>query len=372
MANQLKRYELGLGAGVLSTADGGQLVIGDTTPTTTSTSMYGVASDNSGNLYICDSANATIYKVTESGYIQLFAGLAGAQGFTDGIASAARFDNPHGIAVDRSGTIYVADTNNGAVRRIDMNGNVGTLAVTTTGASAFVSPWGVACAPNGDVYVTDQAQHCVYQIKPNGTAVIWAGTYGSSGDVSAEYGSSAEFDTPTGIAVDPSGYVFVSDSGNYKVKRIGLDGFVVRFCGTAAQGDVIGTYQTSRFTSLGLMACDRSGNVYVIDGIYAGTASSSSSSQSGDEDASNGLVGDKIKKIDQNGNTSLVSMVTDGVVVGIATSPAGVVYVTRSSGTAGSSSSSVSSSSSSSVSSSSSSSSVSSSSSSVSSSSSSA
>lgn len=334
MANQLVRYELGK-RDLPIHADHGQLTIGDSTPATTSTSMFGVAADASGNLLIADSANSCIYKVSESGFIKLFAGTPDAEGSNNGIASVARFNNPHGVAVDGSGVVWVADTGNGAIRRIDLNGNVGTV------ADGFIAPWGIACAANGDVYFTDKDDHCVYRIR--GSEVIaLAGDPGNAGDISAEYANNALFDSPTGIAVDPSGYVFVADSGNNKIKRIGLDGFVVRYCGTATSGDVIGTYQTSRFTSLGLMACDKSGDIYVIDSIYANTASSSSS---GSEENGAGLAGDKVKKIDKNGNSSLISIVAGGSVVGIATTPSGVVYVTRSSGLSPNSSSSQSSSS---------------------------
>ena len=351
MANRLIRYLVGHGAGVALSTDSGQLVIGDSSPATSSTNMYGVAADFSGNLFIADSANSCIYKVKESGdatgvgTIQVFAGTKGAEGSNDGKASVARFKNPHGIAVDKAGNVYVADTGNKVVRVIDSNGNVGTV------TDALDSPWGVACAPNGDVFVTDKGGgaggHCVYRIRRErgnlfGNAIVVAGKSGTSGDVSAEYCDDARLHSPTGIAVDPSGYVFVCDSYNNKIKRIGLDGFVVRYCGTATAGDHIGTYQTSRFTDLGYLACDKSGDLYVIDHVYNSEIESEESDLS-QEYVDLNAVGDKIKKIDKNGNTSLISVVTGGGVIGITASPAGVIYVTKSSGGGTNSTSSVSS-----------------------------
>ena len=324
--NRLVKYTLGLGAGNVLANDNGVLVIGDSTPPTTSTSMYGVASDFSGNLYIADSANSVIYKVTESGYIQLFAGTVGAEGSNDGPAKVARFNNPRGIACDKSGNLYVVDAGNSKIRIVDLGGNVGTV------ATGFTSPWGVACAANGDAYVTDMGAHCVYRVRRAdgplaAPATLIAGKAGVSGDISAEYADDARFDTPTGITVDPSGYILVADSGNNKIKRIGLDGFVVLFCGNGTSGNVYGTFQQAEFTSLGALTCDKSGNIYAVDHVSLGVA-------------------DYIKLINQNGNCAEVSKVTGGNVLGVTATPAGVVYITRSAATGTNSSSSSSSSSS--------------------------
>ena len=322
--NKLVRYSVGHGAGNLIADDSGVLVIGNSFPSTSSTSMYGVASDFSGNLYISDSANSTIYRVTESGSISLFAGTVGAEGSNDGTTTVARFKNPHGMAVDKSGNIYIADTGNGSVRVVNSSGSVGTV------ATGLVSPWGVACAANGDVYVTDMGDHCVYRVRRAdgplaSAATVIAGAPGTSGDISAEYGQSARFDSPTGIAVDPSGYILVADSGNDKIKRIGLDGFVVLFCGSGTNGNVYGTFQNAQFTDLGAMTCDKSGNLYVAD-ITS--------------------VGDNyIKLVNQNGDCAEVSKVSGGHVLGITATPGGVVYITCAYATGTNSSSSMSSSS---------------------------
>jgi len=145
MANRLVRYELGAGIGVAESSlpvvdvDSGRLVIGDSSPATSSTSMCAVAISNSGDIYVADSAQSVIYRVDESGTPFIFAGLYGATGNVDGDANTAKFGTPVALAVDRSGFVYVADNANGSVRRIDKNGNVGTLATGITRMAGSMS-----------------------------------------------------------------------------------------------------------------------------------------------------------------------------------------------------------------------------------------
>src|SRR5207245_2356847 len=124
----------------------------------------GVAVDGSGNVYVADQANFTIRKITPSGVVTTLAGLAGSRGSADGTGSAARFSDPYGVAVDGSGNVYVADTSNYTVRKITPSGVVTTLAglagssgsADGTGSAArFYQPTGVAVDASGSVYVAD-------------------------------------------------------------------------------------------------------------------------------------------------------------------------------------------------------------------------
>ena len=325
MANRLVRYELGAGIGVAESSlpvvdvDSGRLVIGDSSPATSSTSMCAVAISNSGDIYVADSAQSVIYRVDESGTPFIFAGLYGATGNVDGDANTAKFGTPVALAVDRSGFVYVADNANGSVRRIDKNGNVGTL------ATGITSPVGVAVGSNGWVYVVDNVDHVVYQIKDGGAKLVLAGSTGVSGDVagvsggSRVYGTTARFNAPTAIACDRSGNVFVADAGNFKIKKIYADGWVVRYTGTTT-GNVLGVAASSKFAAVNGIASDSTGNLLVLD-----------------------IGNDKIKYVDRNGTVSMLSP-TASTALAIAVSPYDIIYVVESSDTAPNNSSSSSSS----------------------------
>ncbi len=130
---------------------------------------HGVATDHAGNVYVSDSANGTIRKITPGGVASTLAGLPGYSGNTDGNGHDARFGNPQGLAVDNQGNIYVADTGNNTVRKITPLGVVTTLAGLAgaggAGADArFNSPGGVAADSAGNVYVADTNNHTVRKI----------------------------------------------------------------------------------------------------------------------------------------------------------------------------------------------------------------
>jgi len=128
---------------------------------------YSVAVDSSGNVYVADQGNYTIRKVTAGGVVTTLAGTAGMLGSVDGTGAAARFNYPTGVAVDSSGNVYVADRDNYTIRKVTAGGVVTTLAGTArmagiadgTGAAAlFYSPTGVAVDNAGNVYVADQKE----------------------------------------------------------------------------------------------------------------------------------------------------------------------------------------------------------------------
>ena len=136
---------------------------------------YGVAVDGSGNVYVADQLNSTIRKITPAGVVTTLAGSPGQNGSTDGNGSAARFYNPQGVAVDGSGNVYVADTFNSTIRKITPAGVVSTLAGTAgqngatdgTGPAAhFFQPYGVAVDSSGNVYVADMANNTIRKITP--------------------------------------------------------------------------------------------------------------------------------------------------------------------------------------------------------------
>ena len=189
---------------------------------------FGVATDSSGNVYVADSINSTIRKITLAGAVTTLAGLAGTGGSADGTGSAARFNFPIGVATDGSGNVYVGDLFNSTIRKITPAGAVTTLAglagsrgsADGTGSAArFASPQGVATDSSGNVYVADSDNNTIRKITPAGAVTTLAGLAGSRGSADGT-GSAARFNLPRGVATDSSGNVYVADTFNNTI-RIG-------------------------------------------------------------------------------------------------------------------------------------------------------
>jgi sugar lactone lactonase YvrE len=236
-------------------------------------SPYGVATDSAGNVYVADANNGTIRKITPAGVVTTLAGTAGAFGSTDATGAAARFTYPLGVATDSAGNVYVADTNNSTIRKITPAGVVTTLAGTAgavgstdaTGAAArFNFPSGVATDSAGNVYVGDSSNHTIRKITPAGVVSTLAGSAGSAG--SADGGVVARFSFPTEVATDSAGNVYVADSDNGTIRKITPAGVVTTLAGTAgASGSTDATGAAARFHFPYGVATDTTGNVYVAD-----------------------------------------------------------------------------------------------------------
>lgn len=177
-----------------------------------------VAVDSSGNVYVVDYCNHRIKKITPDGEMSTFAGRR--QGLKDGAGSRAEFNYPIGVTVDSAGTVYVADSDNNCIRKITPAGVVSTLAGGTgTGATAkFNYPSSVAVDSAGIVYVTDTNNHQIKKITPTGEVGTLAGS-GIQGFADG-IGIKTKFKHPSGVAVDSSGTVYVADSGNNLIRRI--------------------------------------------------------------------------------------------------------------------------------------------------------
>ena len=223
----------------------------------------GVAVDSSGNVYVADAGNTSIRKITANGTVTTFAGLSGIAGSSDGVGAAARFNAPQGIAVDSAGNIYVADTNNSTVRKVTAGGAVTTIAGVAGqtgsadgpgGAARFNGPYAVAVDSAGNVYVADFFNATIRRITATGTVTTLAGLAGQVGMVDG-IGAAASFNQPYGVAVDGSGNVFVADTYNRSVRKIAAPGVVSTLNGT-----------NSRFYYPQGIAADGAGNLYIADG----------------------------------------------------------------------------------------------------------
>ena len=238
--------------------------------------LSGVAADNAGNLYVADTDNHTIRKIVVStGAVTTLAGAAGSSGRVDGSGSAARFNNPSGVAVDGAGNIYVADTLSHTLRKVTASGVVSTLAgsagtagsVDGTGSAArFQGPQGLAIDSGGNLYVADTNNHIIRKVVPaTGVVTTLAGLAGNSGNADG-LGGLARFAFPSGVAVDGAGNLFVADAENHTIRKILPSGSVNTLAGLAgASGGADGAGSAARFDSPSDVAVDLSGNIYVAD-----------------------------------------------------------------------------------------------------------
>ncbi len=248
---------------------------------------HGIATDKAGNIYVADTGNNTIRKIAPNGMVTTLAGMAGSHGSVDGAGGSARFWAPFGVAVDGSGNVYVTDTLNNTIRKISVNGAVTTLAGMAgkagsddgVGVSArFRNPWGVAVDSAGNVYVADSSNDTIRKIAPDGRVLTVAGKAGANGSDNG-LGGVARFNNPFGVAVDGTGEIFVADSGNNIIRRIrgaaqatapgrasNLTDQVDWISGQAGStGAADGDPFSVRFSNPQGLAVDRESNIYVAD-----------------------------------------------------------------------------------------------------------
>jgi len=222
----------------------------------------GVAVDSATNVYVADWGNSTIRMITPSGTnwnVTTLAGVPGSPGFADG--TPGQFDYPNGVVVDTNGNVYVADTGNHAIRKVTQ-GNV------TTPSRDFSGPTGVAVGPDGNIYVADYYSDTIRKMTPAGGVTILAGLSGTPGSTDGT-NSGARFNNPYGIAVDSAGNLYVGDRGNNTIRKVTPVGttWVVTTLGGIPNtgGGADGTGRVARLSGPCCVALDSAGNLYVAD-----------------------------------------------------------------------------------------------------------
>ncbi|MFN7926413.1 MAG: SMP-30/gluconolactonase/LRE family protein [Blastocatellia bacterium] len=238
----------------------------------------GVAVDGDGNMFIADTYNNRIRKVNAAGVITTYAGT-GIGGYTGdgGQATIARIDTPIGIAVDRSGNVYFSDSLNDAVRKVDTTGKITTVA--GNGQSGFSGDGGQATAARlslpqslifdgaGNLYICDTFNNRVRKVDTQGiiTTIAGNGSAGYSGD--GGLATQAKLDTPDGVAVDRLGNVYIADTQNFVVRKVDTSGKISTYAGNGIDGygGDNGAALQANLSPIRGLAVDASGNLYIGD-----------------------------------------------------------------------------------------------------------
>jgi sugar lactone lactonase YvrE len=237
-----------------------------------------VAVDSAGNVYVSDTSNQVIRKISADGMVSTFAGQVGQAGYQDGPASTAMFFEPVGLVVDRSGNLFVADTGNLRIRKITPTGEVSTYAGSGTSSpdpavyqdgpalqTAFAGPQGVTLDAAGNLYVADTVGPMIRKISPAGQVTTVAGVYRVGGGADCTMGSCATFTSPNAMAFDRGGNLYVTDSGNQRIRKITPAGVVSTFAGSGIPGFADGAGVDARFDSPFGIVVDSKDNLYVSD-----------------------------------------------------------------------------------------------------------
>ena len=234
----------------------------------------GIAIHKSGNVYVADRNNHTIRRVNPSGVVTTIAGTPGESGSTDGAGGDAKFNTPWAVAVDEFENVYVADGLNYTIRKVSPEGVVSTLAGSArqqgsadgAGSDArFDHPWGVAVDGSGFLYVADAWNNTIRKVSPNGEVTTLAGSPGQAGSADGD-GSDARFRLPEGLTVDDAGNVYVADKGNHTIRKVSPSGSVSTLAGDPNQlGSVDGVGNSALFYAPRDVDVDDAGNIYVVD-----------------------------------------------------------------------------------------------------------
>ena len=226
----------------------------------------GIAVDSAGNVYVGEEINNRIRKISPSGSVTTLAGSI--SGFSNAQGTSSKFNTPRGVGVDSLGNVYVADTLNNVIRKIDISSNVTTLAGSTQGfangpgtSAQFNLPSGVAVDSAGIVYVADYLNHLIRKIDINSNVTTLAG---STQGFSNGQGINAQFKWPLGVAIDSAGSVYVADTNNHRIRKIDRSSNVTTLAGSIV-GCNNGPGTAAQFNSPFGVAVDSAGSVYVAD-----------------------------------------------------------------------------------------------------------
>jgi sugar lactone lactonase YvrE len=230
-----------------------------------------------GVLYVADAGNHTIRAITPDGVVSTFAGAAGVAGRVAGRGAAARFSSPFGVTVDATGVLWVADTNNHCIRRIDSSGDATFYVGLTPGgndgpanSALFLFPTDVAVDAAGNLYVADSGNHAIRKVDSSRLTYTYAGALGSTNYTPQDgVGTAAYFEDPTAVELGPDGSLYVADSNNWAIRRVTptsvTRGTVTTIAGNGTRGSADGIGASARFGFPTGLAFGPDGRLYIAD-----------------------------------------------------------------------------------------------------------
>ena len=237
------------------------------------------AFDKNGNYFVADQGLHIIRKIDTNGIITTVAGTPGVSGFSGdgGAATSAKLNNPRGVTVDSEGNLYISDTQNHRIRKVDTNGAISTLAGDGTeayggdgGASTSAKidfPYQITVDASDNVYFADYDNQRIRKIDTNGTITTVAGngTRGYEGD--GNLAINAKINYALGVTVDASGNLYIADTGNHVIRKVDTSGNISTLAGSTdgSSGYNEGSGGEAKFNYPSTLATDSKGNVYVTD-----------------------------------------------------------------------------------------------------------
>lgn len=248
-----------------------------------------VAVDLAGNVYIAEQSENVVKKLDTSGNITTFAGIensgVGSYSGDNGPANAANLSQPLGVAVDGLGNVNISDSGNGRIRVVHgatgtittfVGGASGTYFNGGTGTGVTLSPAGIAFDPSGNLYVAEPTQQIVVKVTSSGAASLFAGVQAAGGPGTAGYNgdniqaTTAELNSPTSVATDRSGNVYIADSQNYRIRYVNENaeaGLIETVAGNGTKGDTgDGGSATSAEINPLSVAINEGGDIFISDG----------------------------------------------------------------------------------------------------------